>query len=185
MLQISGSELLDNRSLSLDVTSESGNILQQNVKLEKTAGGNGIMRGLIKTPSEKFKIEFKGKKKDGQNFTRVSQASMKATLLALLPISAGIEFTASLNNTRTSILIYAFNNGITEYIQFSVSSTKGTTTVDKANVMLAKATNATVGFTHQPPNSAVIGNTVSVVISATGQISGVKAQLKVTMMYVP
>ena len=185
MLQISGSDLLDHRSLFLNVISETGNILQRNVKLQQTAGGNGIMKGLITTPSEKFKIEFKGKKRDGQNFTRVSQASMKATLLALLPISAGEEFTASVSSTKTPVLIYVFNNGITEYVQFTVTSTKGTTTVDKTNVMLAKATNATVSFTHQPPNNAVIGNTVSVVISATGQTSGVKAQLKVTMMYVP
>eukprot|EP00112_Aurelia_sp_Birch-Aquarium-sp1_P024237 Seg757.1 transcript_id=Seg757.1/GoldUCD/mRNA.D3Y31 product="Metabotropic glutamate receptor 4" protein_id=Seg757.1/GoldUCD/D3Y31 len=185
MLQISGSELLDHRSLLLDVISESGNILEQDVILEQTAGGTGIMKGLITTPNEKFKIEFKGKTKDGQNFTRISQSSMNAALLALLPINAGEEFTASVNNTKTPILIYVYNNGVTEYIHFSVSSTKGYTTVDKTNVMLAKATNATVGFTHQPPINAVIGNTVSVVISATGQTSGTKAQLKVTMMYVP
>jgi len=187
MLQVSGAENIESESLLIDILRESGNVLQENLPIDLMPGAKGILRGTINTPNEAFKIQLKGKTKAGQNFTRVSQTSFKASNIVLLTIAAGLDFTATVSNQTAPIRLYLYSKAATGTYNLNVQSTLGSVSVSPSSVLLASGTNTTVTVQHTLPANAgqLIGKMVTITVKVTMAISAEKQEHQIEMMYVP
>ena len=187
MLQVSGTENIESESLLIDILRESGGVLQENLPIDLMPGAKGILRGTINTPNEAFKIQLKGKTKAGQNFTRVSQTSFKASNIVLLTIIAGLEYTATVSNRTAPIRLYLYSKAATDTYYLNVASTLGSVSVSPSLVMLTKGMNTTVTVQHTLPGNAVklIGKMVTITVKVTMGKSAEKQEHQIEMMYVP
>ena len=187
MLQVSGSNLIDLRSLLVDILSESGLLLQSNIPIDAMPGANGILRGKFKTPTEEFKIQLKGKTKSGQNFTRLSHTSFKASNIVLLTISAGFDFTATVGNKTAPIRLYLYSKAATDTYYLNAVSTYGGISVSPSSVALPMGMNTTISLQHTLPGNAdkLIGKLVTITVKVTMAKSAESKEHQIEMMYVP
>ena len=187
MLQLSGSKLLDSESMLIDILSESGRLLQENLPIDLMPGARGILRGKIKTPDEKFKIQLKGKTKSGQNFTRLSQTSFMASNIVLLTITAGLDYTATVSNRTAPIRLYLYSKAAADTYYFRITSTYGSTSVNPSSVVLPKGTNTTITMQHTLPSNAdkLVGKLVTITVRVTMVKSAERKEHQIQMMYVP
>ena len=187
MLQIAGAKLLDYESLLIDILSEGGRVLQEDVNILKSGGGEGILKGNIKTPNGKFKIKLKGKLSNGQNFTRMSQLSFLASNIVMVTIRAGNDYTATVRNRTAPIKVYFFSNGDKTKYSLIVSTNFGFVSASTSNFELAKGANTTISLTHTLPFNApsLVGKLVKITVKTSSSRVMDTKEHQIQMMYVP
>lgn len=187
MLQLSGTGLLIANSLSVDVLSETGRLLQKDVSLEAMPGAESIVKGIINTPNGKFKLRLKGNMTNGQNFTRLSQTSFKASNIVLLTIRAGHDFSATVRNRTVPIKVYLYSNAEKDMYRLTATSTFGSVQAKPSFIELAKGANTTVTIEHTLPANAhtLIGKLVTITMKVRMDKSVETKEHQVKMIYVP
>ena len=187
MLQISGTDLINLESLLVDIVSESGRLLEEGIEARAMPDTKGIIRGQIKTPNGKFKIQLKGKMKNGQNFTRLSQTSFKASNIVVLTIKAGNDYTATVSNRTAPIRVYLYSKAPSDRYTLTATSNYGSVSVSPSYVQLDQGRNTTVSLQHTLPYNAanLIGKLVTITLKVTMTRSVERKDHQIQMMYVP